>query len=170
MISAEEIKSRLSMQHMAERYGFVLDRSSCIICPFHHDNHPSLRIYNEPGRGFYCYSCNAGGSVIDFVMRLFGLNYKQAIMRINSDFGYGGTASDESEMLRIRAERAEKARAEQKLQSELLWLAKAHCRLSGWLKTEPVWSDKWCEAMRELPDIFYRMEVLDCQTVKGKSP
>ena len=93
-MNAEIIKSVLSMRQVAARYGYDPDRTDCIKCPFHNDTHPSLRIYSEPGRGFYCYSCGAGGSVIDFVMRLFRINYKQALLRIGSDFGFSDDPPD----------------------------------------------------------------------------
>lgn len=162
MIAAEEIKARLSMRQVAVQYGFVLDRANCIICPFHADTKPSLRIYAEPGKGFYCYSCNAGGSVIDFVMRLFHLNYKQALMRINADFGYSGIPTDHEGLTRIRRERETAKRVEAQRQAVMNELAAEHCRLHRAMIDGPEWSDGWCEALMKLPDISYRLEVLEC--------
>lgn len=76
------------MQTVAERYGFEVNRSGDILCPFHSDSKPSLHVY--PGtRGWWCFVCNEGGSVIDFVTKLFHLNARQAALRLDNDFGLG---------------------------------------------------------------------------------
>jgi hypothetical protein len=47
-------------------------------CPFHKDATPSLKVY--PGnRGFYCFSCNAGGSVVDLVMKMHGKSFTDSV-------------------------------------------------------------------------------------------
>ena len=85
---AEEIKSRLTMREVAEMYGFKVGRLNKICCPFHSDKRPSLFLY--PGkRGWFCFVCNTGGSVIDFVMRLFALNFLDACRKLNEDFHLG---------------------------------------------------------------------------------
>ena len=87
--AASQIKQLLTMQEVAERYGFIPNRSGYIQCPFHQgDNHGSLKIYPGTG-GWHCFGCGAGGSVIDFAMRLFDINFRQAVLRLNMDFGLG---------------------------------------------------------------------------------
>lgn len=86
---AEEIRRRLSMRMVAERYGFQVNRASCIQCPFHTgDRQASLHIYPESG-GFHCFGCGAHGSVIDFTMRLFNCSFREAVERLDSDFYLG---------------------------------------------------------------------------------
>jgi len=46
-------------------------RSGKIHCPFHEDRTPSLHVYPEPGRGWYCYGCRRGGSVYDLAALLW---------------------------------------------------------------------------------------------------
>ena len=76
------------MPEMMGRYGFELDRSGFCRCPFHQERSASFKAY--PGtRGFYCFGCGAHGSVIDFVMQYFGLNFQDAIAKINTDFSLG---------------------------------------------------------------------------------
>ena len=89
-------------------YGFIPNRAGFIPCPFHTgDKTPSLKVYNEVGRGFHCHACGAGNSVIDFVMKLFNLTFAQAVVRLNSDFGLGLTNErpDNRELDRLRKER-----------------------------------------------------------------
>lgn len=82
-----QVRERLTMAAVAGRYGFNVERGR-IICPFHNDTKPSCVVY--PGdKGFYCYACNTGGSVLDFVGKLLGLNYFEAAARLDADFGLG---------------------------------------------------------------------------------
>lgn len=154
------------MQEVAVRYGYHPDRSDCIICPFHDDANPSLHVYTEPGRGFYCFVCSAGGSAIDFVMRLFRLNYKQALLRINSDFGFGGLPMDQDKVNQIRKEREKQKLIRRKAQEDLNRLSAEHCRLWWTIKTDDVWSDSWCDAIGKIDHIGYRLEEMECQEHK----
>lgn len=82
-----QIKQTLTVAQVAEFYGFTPNRGGFIQCPFHTgDNHGSLKLY--PGsRGWYCFGCNEGGTVIDFVMKLFAISFREAVQRISADFG-----------------------------------------------------------------------------------
>lgn len=83
-----QIKESLTMKEVAERYGFEVYKGNNILCPFHNDTHPDLRVY--PGsRGWHCFVCNEGGSVIDFVSKLFRINARQAVLRLDNDFHLG---------------------------------------------------------------------------------
>lgn len=85
---ADEIKQRVSMIEMLRHYGIETNRSGFCRCPFHQERSASFKAY--PGsRGFYCFGCNESGSVIDFVMKFFGLSFGDAIKKINEDFSLG---------------------------------------------------------------------------------
>ena len=88
---AKAIKARLTAREVVEAYGFHPDRSGFLQCPFHQgDRHGSLKVY--PGdRGWHCFGCGAGGSVIDFVMACFGLSFADACRKLNEDFSLGLT-------------------------------------------------------------------------------
>ena len=85
-----EIINRVTMREVAERYGFKIDRQNRIICPFHNDKNPSLKIY-EGNRGWYCFACGQGGNVINFVAKLLNLEYRESAEQIDRDFGLGLT-------------------------------------------------------------------------------
>jgi len=117
MDAAETINSTLSMADVARQYGFEPNRGGYIACPFHAEHTPSLKIYDTPGRGWHCYGCGAGGSVIDFVMQLFNIPFTAALVRLSADFGLNicNDRPDPREVLRIKsaalaARRAEEAR------------------------------------------------------------
>ena len=85
-MSAAEMKSRLTMYDLLDRYGYRPDRRGFISCPFHSERTASLGIYDE-GRRWKCFGCGAGGDIISFVQRLFVLSFAQAVTRLESDFG-----------------------------------------------------------------------------------
>ena len=115
---ANEIKSRVSMPEMMGRYGFELDRSGFCKCPLHGEKTGSFKAYSG-NRGFYCFGCGAHGSVIDFVMQYFGLNFTDAISKINTDFSIGLPIGERislrqrREMERHQRERQEELNREQ---------------------------------------------------------
>lgn len=88
MSLANEITERVTMLDVYDRYGFEPNRAGFICCPFHNEKTPSLKVYAE-NRRWKCFGCGLGGSVIDFVMNLFSIDYRQAVSRINTDFSLG---------------------------------------------------------------------------------
>jgi CHC2 zinc finger len=52
--------------------GLRVGRSGKLRCLFHDDRHPSLHVYQEAGRGWYCFGCGRGGSVYDLAALLWG--------------------------------------------------------------------------------------------------
>ena len=51
--------------------GERVPRSRKLPCPFHHDAEPSLHVYPEPERGWFCFGCRRGGSVYDLAALLW---------------------------------------------------------------------------------------------------
>jgi len=48
------------------------------LCPFHGEKSPSFNV--NPARGiFHCFGCGVGGNSVDFVMRMEGLSFPQAV-------------------------------------------------------------------------------------------
>lgn len=80
------IKELLTMAQIVTLYGFEINRGNFTSCPFHAEKTASMRIYE---RSFYCFGCHTGGDTIKFVQLLYGLDFKQAIEKINADFRLG---------------------------------------------------------------------------------
>lgn len=97
MIDSYAIKESVTMAQICDKYGIEVRRGSFICCPFHSgDRNASLKIY--PGnRGFNCFGCHATGSVIDFVMLYFDLDFVGAVKKINDDFSLGLAVDSEDE-------------------------------------------------------------------------
>ena len=54
-------------------------------CPFHADSDPSLAVYPavHPQEGrYYCFGCGEGGDVIDFVMEIEHLSFREAVSKL----------------------------------------------------------------------------------------
>lgn len=83
---AEIIRKAVTMKDICRAYGFTANRAGFIHCPFHPgDRDASLKIYPN-GRGWHCFGCGKGGSVIDFVRELRGVGFNEAVRIINSEF------------------------------------------------------------------------------------
>ena len=165
---AQEIKDRLTMQEVAERYGFHPDRSGFIKCPFHSgDNHGSLKIYPEH-RGWHCFGCNSGGDVISFVMKLFDINFKQAVVRMDADFGLGLIGQDPKEYREQRSKIIEARRLEEeqkaKLDAKYKKVASEHCywwQVKKEFAPDPgvtVLHPLFIEALKRLPALEYWLD------------
>jgi DNA primase len=64
----------------------IRGRSFVGLCPFHKEKSPSFHVNRE--RGFYhCFGCKESGSVVDFVMRMEGATFPEAIRSLAERFG-----------------------------------------------------------------------------------
>lgn len=116
---ADQVKHLVTMDQAARRYGFEPNRAGFIRCPFHHERTPSLKIY--PGvKGWHCFGCGKGGSVIDFVMNLFDIPFRQALLRINTDFALGLTWDKPDPAVRSAILEARRREAQRKAKLERL--------------------------------------------------
>ena len=57
MDMAQEIRQRLTVREVVEFYGFQVNRSGFMKCPWHSGDHTaSLKLYDGQG-GFHCFAC-----------------------------------------------------------------------------------------------------------------
>jgi DNA primase len=57
------------------------------LCPFHKEKTPSFFVNPEKGV-WYCFGCQTGGDVIDFVQRIEGLTFSEAVARLAQQLGW----------------------------------------------------------------------------------
>jgi DNA primase catalytic core len=84
----ERLKKEISVQRLAEGRGVKLTRQGADLigkCPFHDDRTPSLVI--SPAKNlWHCLgACNAGGDVIEWVMRAEGVSFRHAVELLRAD-------------------------------------------------------------------------------------
>ena len=56
------------------------------LCPFHNEKTPSFSVNAERGF-FHCFGCGAGGSVFNFIMRVEGLTFPEAVRSLAKKYG-----------------------------------------------------------------------------------
>ena len=164
---AAQIKERLTAREVVEFYGFHPNRAGYIQCPFHAgDNHGSLKVYTGDKTGWHCFGCGAGGSVIDFAMRLFDISFRQACVRLNRDFRLGLTgeapnSAERSAVLEARRQEAERKAAvdceyRKKAAEYRYWweIAKYFAPAPGADVLHPFYA----EALRRLPVLEYWLD------------
>jgi DNA primase catalytic core len=84
----ERLKRDISLERLVQAKGIELKRHGSNLlglCPFHEDRSPSLVI--TPGKNlWHCLgACQAGGSVIDWVMRAEGVSFRCAVEMLRGD-------------------------------------------------------------------------------------
>ncbi|MEO6602104.1 MAG: CHC2 zinc finger domain-containing protein [Polyangiaceae bacterium] len=78
----ERLKREISLERLAEARGVKLKRHGADLmgqCPFHDDRTPSLVISPEKNLWHCLGACQAGGTVIDWVMRAEGVSFRHAV-------------------------------------------------------------------------------------------
>lgn len=83
---AGKISEALKIRDVMEYYGIHFNNNGFAKCPFHNEKTASLSIKKNH---YKCFGCGAYGGVIDFVMIYFGLSFRQALVRLDSDFRLG---------------------------------------------------------------------------------
>jgi hypothetical protein len=83
MSRIEIIKTKVTPADAARKYGLPVQKNGMVFCPFHNDDEPSMKLYDDH---FYCFACGAHGDVIDLTSKLLGLNFTETIHRLSVDF------------------------------------------------------------------------------------
>ena len=85
----ERLKAEVSVQRLAEARGVELKRHGADLhgrCPFHDDKTPSLVITPAKNLWHCLGACQAGGTVIDWVMKAEGISFRHAVELLQNDW------------------------------------------------------------------------------------
>ena len=107
---ASQIKSMLDTKDVFIKYGFEPDAKGFICCPFHHEKTASMKIYTGD-KGYYCFGCGCSGDIFDFVKNIFNINFSEAQIKLNNDFGLNlsfGEKLDRRQQLQVAKEQFNK--------------------------------------------------------------
>ena len=157
---SERIKAALDIDRAFSFYGYEPNRQGFVSCPFHSEKTASCKIYPK-SNSFYCFGCGAGGDVIDFVRLLYGLDFGQACLRLESDFGLVGGQSSASPELSERAKKRNAEKAEYKALKERFVRYRQIIRDKAPKAVGEPLSPEFNEAIKELPHIEYRLRELE---------
>lgn len=77
---AAEIKARVPIERVVGRRIRLQRRGRHLaaLCPFHEEKTPSFVVFPKT-QSYHCFGCGAHGDVIDFLMRLDGLGFRDAL-------------------------------------------------------------------------------------------
>jgi len=84
----EEIKSRLAIEDVVQRYVDLKRSGSSYkgLCPFHGEKTPSF--YVTPSRGMYkCFGCGKSGDIFTFVEEIERVDFPEALRRLADQAG-----------------------------------------------------------------------------------
>jgi DNA primase catalytic core len=85
----ERLKIEVSVQRLAETRGVVFKKHGNDLigrCPFHDDKTPSLVITPAKNLWHCLGACQAGGTVIDWVMKSEGVSFRHAVELLQNDY------------------------------------------------------------------------------------
>lgn len=84
----DEVRDRTDIEQVVGRSVRLTRRGQRLVglCPFHSEKTPSFQV--SPGKGLYhCFGCQVGGDVFDFVMRLEGIQFPEAVRLLAEQAG-----------------------------------------------------------------------------------
>jgi DNA primase len=84
----ERLKREVSVQRLAEARRVALKKHGADLiglCPFHEDRTPSLVVTPSKNLWHCLGACQAGGSVIDWVMKAEGVSFRHAVELLRAD-------------------------------------------------------------------------------------
>lgn len=139
---AEIIKSRVTSRQLLEHAGVPVLQNGFACCPLHGEKGPSLKVYADPRRGWHCFGCGRGGTVIDLGMALWNTDFKGACAQLNEEFQLGLdtgnplTAEEKRALFeRVRREQEEREQKRKRVQEAetAYWAA-----YDAWMKNERI--------------------------------
>ena len=164
-----QVKNQLDIVSIMEYYGAQLDNKGYANCPFHDEKTPSFKVF-PTDNSFYCFGCGVGGTVIDFVMKLFNITNIEAAKQLNADFNLRTNT--------VRPYSKQKIQEDKKLINDFTeWEKQAFRAVSGYYRALKFWGEqifinkvKYFE--QYLPDIenIVFVEVLLDLMIVGDAP
>ena len=142
LTDAEIIKSRVTSRQLLEHAGVRVNPNGFACCPLHGEKTASLKVYADPRRGWHCFGCGRGGTVIDLGMALWNTDFKGTCVRLNEEFQLGLdtgnplTAEEKRALFeRVRRAQEERERKRKRVQEAetAYWAA-----YDAWMKNERI--------------------------------
>lgn len=168
----EAVKQSVTTRQAAEFYGYRVNRVGKIICPFHSDKNPSMKVDNR----FHCFGCGADGDVIDFVSKLYGISTLDSAKKLALDFGILYEAK--SAVRKLKAVKQQKSDAQKYMEAErrvFRILSDYYHLLKNWeVQYAPCiddenWHPRFIEALQKKSHMEYLLDILISGCVEEKA-
>ena len=183
---ADAVRNSVTATQVAESLGLHPNNKGFCKCPIHGEKTGSMKLY--PGnRGWYCFGCHQGGSVIDLVMAYYGLDLPGAIELLNDDFslglpiGHDATEAQKAEAEQRAREREAEQRRREKLKREQDEAFERYCDLGYQIgqmeldlkeyapKTpDEEWPERFVNALKNITDLKEEAEYLATVCITAK--
>src|SRR5580700_5582142 len=136
----EEVRSRADIVEVIGAHVRLrkAGRNFVGLCPFHGEKTPSFTVNREKGF-FHCFGCGVGGDVFNFVMRMEGATFPEALRSLANR--YGITIVEKRGDPRVIAERESMLRAAEvagDFFAHVLWEDKAGAPARDYLKRRAI--------------------------------
>ena len=180
----DEIKNSISMIDVVNKYGIEVFSKNFVLCPFHNEKTPSMKIYDDT-KGFYCFGCGASGDIFTFTQRYFNINFTQALSKLNNDFGFNFPINQKlSARQKIWIDKKTFERKREKKSQELAYSSlindflDAHSEIIQLerqkLKYAPKTQDEelnqlFVEALKKIEAAYFNLECAEMELIKWKA-
>ena len=157
-MNVDEIKASVSMKEVISRYGLVPNRAGFVVCPFHKEKTPSMKIYKN---SFHCFGCGENGDVFIFVQKMDNLTFKEAYLSLGGEYKKESSFSTKRKIQQARMLRKKKEEKLAKIQArrkDLSLLIEFYKLVQ--FQSEPL-SDDWCMAVNKLVTLWGEYEYLE---------
>lgn len=157
-----ELKQNIDLAQVVRESGIELRSSSSRyvgLCPFHEDRTPSFFIFQD--NHYKCFGCQESGDAIDFVQKMYGLSFKDALKYLGIQEGKI-TPKVKQEIQRRKRE-IQKAKAAKKFEADLCYtlsmLIDATRKAMKAIKTTDDF-ENYFDILQPLPFWEYSLELL----------
>ena len=169
----EAVKQSVTARQAAEMYGIKVRRNGMACCPFHNDKNPSMKL----DKRYHCFGCQADGDAIDFTARLFGLNSKEAALKLAADFFivFDAKGHDPPGRKKVKPKIREELRYRQAEQKCFRVLSDYYHLLCRWERDyapktpEEEWNPFFVEALQQKSYIEYLLDSLLSDNIEERA-
>ena len=168
----DAVKQSVTTRQAAEYYGFRVNRAGKIICPFHRDKNPSMKVDNR----FHCFGCGADGDVIDFVSKLYGISTLESAKKLALDFGI--SYESKSILRQLKAVKQQKSDVQKYMEAEqkvFRVLSDYYHLLKKWevdyapSMDDETWHPLFMEALQKKSHLEYLLDILVFGEIEEKA-
>lgn len=162
-----EIKESLTMQQVAEHFGYSVNRSGFILSPFSKEKTASCKLYRN---SYYDFSTAAGGDLIKFTAGILNANNWEAckylVQAFSLPISLSGSTDHREEIERRQREQQRQQKREKEFKAALLaeigslktW--EQACQRAIDLEIYSPWSEMRSYVMSELQKVTYKLDIL----------
>lgn len=116
MTKIEQIKERVSIEEILDRYWIAPNRDGRYKCAFHNGKDYNMLVKNDFA---YCFVCNESADCVKLTSKIFNITIGEAIKKIDEDFRLGLGKPLTADEKRKYAEQQKARERERKRQEEL---------------------------------------------------